>query len=707
VPLPPTFQHPARGQRTETMFSAAIDLITPPSSPRPAARVHDGSVIDLISSEDEEPTGDEDYQPAALPQAAGKRKAPAPPQQPAGKRKVPRPSQQQEEDSDDDFAEVAAPVRKPMCDNDASSSGAASSPAAGGDEECVFVGRVGVLALADFPHARENCALHPFGNKTSSCCVNCYCYVCDALASTCPKWDGDHCKATHKSPVWRRARENWPKEQAALAAVREKASLAAPACSSGGSRVASGSGDGSGGAPSGATSISSPQTLPLKMPTNSASQDRSLSSEQMAKAVEQVYPVESQAPAGLLSTIQLRPYQKQSLAFMLDMESSTDTATLGHRNGRSIRGGWLSDEVGMGKTMVCTALVLANPSSPPAAGESKTTLVICQNTLVAQWADELRKYAPGLRVALHYGSTRNYNALLNEYDVVVTSPHMSLTGTSSKQLHRLIIDESHLIGDSKSGGYSSKVGYLKSLRAKYTWLVSGTPFSNISAQASFLGHTKSREAQVVPSGLGLVVGNFHRASLAPVWKKVMIRHSKSQRIHGEAALSLPDATARTELLHMSAEERALYDVFSCVEGTPSWLTPSADKKKAVAHTASITLRRRACSHAYMDLLMKLPSCYTKWPSAARSAWRAMHPVDPARPADDSDADDEQTQAPPTSGHNFEDRTKAQFLLKDALALQEKDRSPLPPRPRPRPHPLHATHPYLHQARPLPWPCLDL
>ena len=30
--------------------------------------------------------------------------------------------------------------------------------------------------------------------------------------------------------------------------------------------------------------------------------------------------------------------------------------------------------------------------------ERKTTLVVCQNTLVAQWADEVKKYAPNLKV---------------------------------------------------------------------------------------------------------------------------------------------------------------------------------------------------------------------------------------------------------------------------------------------------------------------
>ena len=106
----------------------------------------------------------------------------------------------------------------------------------------------------------------------------------------------------------------------------------------------------------------------------------------MRQALEQVYPEEAPQPVGIAPSITLRPYQKQSLAFMLAIENSTDASLVGERpaenlqvhlaraagcdaqasyrdrragvkadlnNGpapptRSVRGGWLCDEVGMG-----------------------------------------------------------------------------------------------------------------------------------------------------------------------------------------------------------------------------------------------------------------------------------------------------------------------------------------------------------------------
>jgi hypothetical protein len=63
-----------------------------------------------------------------------------------------------------------------------------------------------------------------------------------------------------------------------------------------------------------------------------------------------VHPVEMQPPVGSVFVTPLRHYQKQSLAFMVDCERTAN------------RGGWLCDEVGMGKTAVVLALVVTNPA---------------------------------------------------------------------------------------------------------------------------------------------------------------------------------------------------------------------------------------------------------------------------------------------------------------------------------------------------------
>jgi hypothetical protein len=52
--------------------------------------------------------------------------------------------------------------------------------------------------VTNFPHARFNCLVYPFKNLNKigkkTICNNCYCFVCDILASKCTSWD-EHCCA--------------------------------------------------------------------------------------------------------------------------------------------------------------------------------------------------------------------------------------------------------------------------------------------------------------------------------------------------------------------------------------------------------------------------------------------------------------------------------------------------------------------------------
>jgi hypothetical protein len=103
--------------------------------------------------------------------------------------------------------------------------------------------------------------------------------------------------------------------------------------------------------------------------------------------------------------------------------------------------------------------------------------------------------------------------------------------------------------------------------------------------------------------------------------------SKSQQIHGEDALSLPDCTSRAELLDMSPQERALYEIAACADGCPTWLAASA-KEHHVFPTDRIDERRMACSHCYFSLrssLQRQHKHFHLWPRAARAAWSALHP----------------------------------------------------------------------------------
>ena len=441
--------------------------------------------------------------------------------------------------ADDDDCVVFEPRAEPSRKRPAAAN-AASSSVASDDDDVVMEGSTGANALVDFPHARENCVNNRFvaGNFARTC-ANCFCYVCDAPASACQQWS-QHCSATHTEPRWRRERER--QKQATLAPASAPAAVAAAAAAAA-------------AAPAAAVS-----RLAGRRPSPHDDQDLVISCECMMRRVEQVWPVETPAPRGLRS-VQLRPYQRQSLAFMLELErapagadtiGSTEHMDRGRlcptkHTGLPVRGGWLTDEVGMGKTMVCLALVLANPlpaarqsawdidptrdfkseqknvftktgprswekritstrmvltdeCSPALTGrykhkkmQLKTTLILTKNSLLGQWKDEIEKYAPGLTVAMFHSGTSSSerNKIcsgkmdLSRVDIVLGTPGTKLPHwlRYCSTFHRVIVDESH-----------EQIGTPP--HSSFRWAVTGTPmttaFSNLVGQARFLGQSGVR-----------------------------------------------------------------------------------------------------------------------------------------------------------------------------------------------------------------------
>ena len=648
----------AEGKRPklETPGSASANAISIDSDedmPAPPAAGAASGSVDLITPR-ESPVEDRPEADAAAaapdPAAANHVAAPAPAAADA------------EEEEEGEMAEAPQPAKKKV---PAASAAAADDD---DDDDVAFLHRTGDLALVDFPHARENCAENPFvvGNYKKHC-QNCYCYVCDAPASGCPKWSS-HAPATHTSDSWKQQREAWARNGACNGGAGAGAGASSSSAASASSSSASGKAHWAASAgPSWAALAPAPFF------------GERWSCDDLLKATEAVYPIEEPEPAGLVAGTRLRPYQKQSIAFMKQAERATERETEGRNavHGHSIRGGWLADEVGMGKTLVVTSLVLAeratvkpisdaafkrlyeprpddfaasDPSSGPPKLHFKCTVVVVNNTLVQQWVDELRKFAPSLEVHAYYATReKKERALrrLRECDVLIATPHMfapnhlpaeliqasasefgllltsliaSLIASLSpphclphrpqhrllippSQLltthllradllqnavfHRLVVDEAHLLA---AGSTAGCLKALMRVQAGRLWLVSGTPFSTslrqLENQADLLGIRSSLSSINRP--------HVSNERVVEWLKKRVIRHTKNMRIGGEVALALPDADCRTKWLTMSEDERLLYGIHEC-DGREASPTPSPTPSPAsppIIHSRPLPLIHR-------------------------------------------------------------------------------------------------------------------
>jgi SNF2 family DNA or RNA helicase len=266
--------------------------------------------------------------------------------------------------------------------------------------------------------------------------------------------------------------------------------------------------------------------------------------------------------------ITLHDYQKQAVGWMLDRENGNNSHQIwskvpiikGSQVGEDIwfcpflgrfakkssptmgRGGFLCEEMGLGKTVISLSLILQNPAPavppsgvdvplngtsfvtakgwsgvPPRLADdeigstfSHGTLVVCHVSLVGQWIEEAKRKLknPGLVYSYHGGSRKRDPEILASKSIVVTTyATLSSDDTYWRDKHeqskswkkgkyvppcekvrwwRIILDESHAIKE-KGTKHTRAV---KNLQCEMRWCVTGTPFNNnlgdLASQLNFV-----------------------------------------------------------------------------------------------------------------------------------------------------------------------------------------------------------------------------
>jgi len=240
----------------------------------------------------------------------------------------------------------------------------------------------------------------------------------------------------------------------------------------------------------------------------------------------------------LLKTRLISPYQHDGVKFLVRREMAELNP-----------GGFLCDEMGLGKTVQLIAAMLINPKP--------CTLVVVPKSVVGQWCDELKRFAPSLSVGTFDGPKRALpngalpNVTVAPYSVLAERKGGARCPLLAIRWDRIILDEGHEIRNRKS---KTHVAALE-LRGPIRWVVSGTPVFNsirdFVALCAFVGIPKD-----------VAQGYTDR-----VRETYVLRRTKADVARHNARLELPPCDFENLELEMYPEEADLYrDVFDQGQG---------------------------------------------------------------------------------------------------------------------------------------------
>ncbi|MEM7807141.1 MAG: DEAD/DEAH box helicase, partial [Planctomycetota bacterium] len=254
---------------------------------------------------------------------------------------------------------------------------------------------------------------------------------------------------------------------------------------------------------------------------------------------------------------ELRPYQLRGLRWMAFLD-------------RLGLGGVLADDMGLGKTIQLIALLLNEHERAKASEEATVippTLLFVPTSVLGNWARELNRFAPELRILPHHGPSRlrgeAFAQAANESDVIITSYALSHRDQDDFKLvrwNRVVLDEAQKVKNPNAA--SSRA--VRRLDAPRRIALTGTPVEN------HLGELWSIMDLLNPGLLGSS-GEFRERFAVPIEKhgdrgrarrlREMIRPFILRRTKDEpeVAADLPDKMEMSVYCGLTTEQAAAYE----------------------------------------------------------------------------------------------------------------------------------------------------
>ena len=218
-------------------------------------------------------------------------------------------------------------------------------------------------------------------------------------------------------------------------------------------------------------------------------------------------------------------------------------------------GACLADDMGLGKTLQAIAL-LTNLHEE----KKKKSMVIMPKSLIYNWENEIKKFAPKLKVGVYYGINRDFSSL-KKVDVILTTYgtiRNDIENLLENKFDLLILDESQNIKNINS--QTTKAVLL--LNAKKRVALSGTPIENnlleLYSLFRFLNPEMFGSVQRFTNNYIVPIQKYSDISTIEELKK-KIYPFLLRRVKKEVLEDLPDKIEKLVYVDMNDEHRRFYE----------------------------------------------------------------------------------------------------------------------------------------------------
>ena len=244
----------------------------------------------------------------------------------------------------------------------------------------------------------------------------------------------------------------------------------------------------------------------------------------------------------------LRPYQVEGYRWLCFLHANNF-------------GGCLADDMGLGKTLQTITLLQRVINIQKEIGQRTTSLVVAPASIVHNWYNEFKKFAPGIKIFKYEGNDRNKDLkYFQKYNIVITTYGLLRNDIESFEtfpFYYTVLDESQMIKNPDSKVYNAVIR----LQSERRLVLTGTPIENtlidLWAQLNFVNRDMLGSLSFFKEHF--IKGTEKNNELIENQLKKIVKPFIFRREKQEVARDLPALTEQVRMCKMSDAQAKIYE----------------------------------------------------------------------------------------------------------------------------------------------------